>query len=250
MENENIIIEYLQDKLSEEQKGDFEQRLKTDQNFHEEYLMLKRMHSYLLERKDREEYTAKIEKLETKYFQPNNDFPKRSFKRILILTIIILMAILTLWYLLKPKNVNLYESNSDHFALHLVLKNSDNTIALNAENAFNNEDFGLAIVELKKYLKNNGMDTKAKLALGICYLEIGNNTEALKIFDEISTGSSTLKDYGTWYKALYFVKNLDYEQTEEMLKNISKMDVQLYDKTQNLLRDIENLKASNLRREK
>jgi len=243
MEMENIIFEYLLGNLNEEQKRDFELRLESDQNLHEEYLMQKRMYAFLLERNNREEYTSEIEKLGDQYFPSDGQKLKFPIKRVLILAIIILTTILTTWYLLKPKEVNLYESHSDHFALHLVLKSDENTTAINAESAFNEGNFEEAIVSIREYLESNSIDTKARLALGISYLETDQDEEAFKIFDEIGGGNSTLKDYAIWYKALYFVKGSDFISAKKQIGAISEMDKQLYGKGQKLLGDIEDLEV-------
>ena len=243
MGNENFINDYLQGNLSEEQNEDFKQRLKSDEDFNQEYLVQKGMHAYLLERNNRSEYTDKVEKLGVKYFSRRGGQSKPHFKRILILSVIVLATLLAAWYLLKPKEVNLYESNSEHFALHLVLKSDNSTTALNAENAFNRGDFDVATVAIQKYLESNAIDTKAKLALGICFLETGYDTEAIRIFDEITGGESTLRDYGTWYMALYYVKKLDFTEAKELLKTVPKTDVQLHSKTQQLLKELERLET-------
>ncbi len=241
MELENDIFDYLQGNLNEAQKSDFEQRLETDQEFFQEFQIVKQMHSHLLERKDREEYTAEIEKLGEKYFRPDEKAASKiPFGKILILTLIILTAFAAFWYFTKSEEVNLYDTHSDHFALHLVLKSEENTLAVNAENSFNGEDFERAIIDLKKYLEDNTIDTKAKLALGISYLETGKETEAIEIFDNIRNGGSTLEDYGTWYTALYYVKKLDFVNAKDVLKTIPKKDAQLYSKAQQLLLDINN----------
>lgn len=239
MENEYDIIEYFQGKLSEEQKRVFEQRLETDQDFYQEYLTLKPMYSYLLERNNREEYTTEIERLGSKYFSSENKKTYTLTKKYLSFIIIAILSILTIWYLLTPKENDLYDSHADHFALHLVLKSDENTIAINAENAFNKGDFELAIPELKKYLEDNQIDTKARLALGISYLETGNNEEALMIFEEISNGNSTLKGYGTWYKSLYYTRNSKFIEAREVALSIPELDRQLYEKARKLLEDID-----------
>jgi len=239
MENEKVILEYLQGKLNEEQERDFQERLETDEHFFQEYTMLKQMHSYLRERENREEYTKELDHLGSKYFSPEAEKAIPNTKKYLSLIIIAILAIITIWYLLTPKEIDLYDTHADHFALHLVLKSDANTIAVNAENAFNQGRFEMAILELNKYLEANQIDTKARLALGISHLEAGNNKEAMEIFEEISEGSSTLKDYGTWYKALYYAKNSDFTNARKAANSIPVVNKQLYEKAQKLLEDID-----------
>lgn len=241
MENENIINEYILGNLSEEQKIDFEQRLESDQSLYEEYLLQKSMYAYLLERENRAEYTAEIDKLGNQYFPTNDRQSNISLKKTLIVVLVMIAILLTCWYLLRPKEVNLYESHANHFALHLVLKSDINTIALNAESAFNEGKFEEAIPSIQKYLESNSIDTKARLALGISYLETDQNEEAFRIFDEIGNGSSTLKDYAIWYKALYYVKKSDFTSAKEQIGALSDRDMQLNQKAQKLLTDINRM---------
>jgi len=120
MENENIIFDYLQGKLSEEQILDFEQRLKSDKEFFEEYELVKQMHSYLRERNDRETYTAEVEKLGTKYFKDDSSKPMFSTRNILILAIAAIAILIAAWFMFKPQKADLYDSHAKHFALHFV----------------------------------------------------------------------------------------------------------------------------------
>lgn len=243
MENENVIFDYLRDKLNEEQKQDFEQRLESDHDFHQEYLLQKQMYAYLNERSNREAYTSEIENLNAKYFQSDGSQSKWSLKRVIILAVILLTSVFAAWYLLKPKEVDLYESHAEHFALHLVLKSDDSDIASDAESAFNQGEYQVAVAAIQKYLENNSIDTKARLALGISMLESGDEDKALDIFEEISAGSSTLKDYGTWYVGLYHVKKRDYSKAQKILNTIPKSDVQLHNKAQKLLEEIKSIKV-------
>lgn len=238
MKYQNEILEYLEGKLNEAQISDFKLRLESDQEFSEEYLTLKQMFSHLNERRYRSSYADEINKLNDQYFAPKSKKNGMSLKNILISSLLIIAGLLAAWYLLKPKTADLYESNSNHFALHLVVKSDQDQNTSNAERAFNNENFEEASIALNQYLITNSSDTKAKLALGICYLETENSNKAIAIFEEISNGSSTLKDYGTWYKALYYVKNSEYSKAKDILYNIPELDAQLFNKAQKLLKDL------------
>ncbi|MEM9546887.1 MAG: CDC27 family protein [Bacteroidota bacterium] len=238
MENAKVIFDYLQGNLSAAQEQVFEQRLESDDEFLEEYMLIKQMYSHLRERNDREMYTAKVEELGTKYFNKKPGSSRFTIKNILLLVIATLAILFIVWYILKPQKTELYKDHAKHFALHLVMKSDVNEDAIASEESFNSGNYKNATIAIQKYLNANPMDTKARLALGICHLETENLQEAIEIFDEIRNGTSTLRDYGTWYAALYYVKLEEYEQANEMLDSISENDPQLNKKRQTLQDDL------------
>ena len=243
MENINLIQDYLQGNLSDEEKNQFRERLRNEPNLMEEYNAQKQMHIYLIDNNSRDQYTAHLNQLGDKYFPSDKKTTSSSnqFKPY-ILAAIILLASLASFYFYNKKSQNIYESHSNHFALHLVQKSIESETALNAENAFNSGRFDIAKVALEKYLIKNNMDTKAKLALGICFLELDNHEKAIEYFDEISEGKSTLKTQAKWYKALYFIKTSQYENAQKTLLEIPNSDKQLFNKSKILLEDLNNLK--------
>ena len=158
MNNDTEIIRYLQGKLSATEVDQFEQKLKVDAAFSKEYQSVKQMHTYLLERQQRPTYTKEIDRLNHTYFSKESSSP--IIQKAIAFILFLLLAFLLYWFLFKPEPKSLYEMNADHFALHLVTKSDAHTLALNAERAFNQREYILAIKEINKYLKQNNNDTK------------------------------------------------------------------------------------------
>ena len=157
MENENLILEYLQGNLPIEEQKAFQKRLDDEPTLMQEYLSLKPMYSYLIEKKARPEYTAELDRLGDKYFLPKEKKTKSNKLKLLIIALVALLAVFTLYHLINKTNQSLYESHADHFALHLVQKSSANEFALDAENAFNSQKYEKAKNALEQYLVKNHM---------------------------------------------------------------------------------------------
>ena len=239
MENANIIIEYLNGELNDDQAQDFRSRLESDPSFREEYEMMKDMHIHMQHRKYEGQYLAEIETLNQKHFEASGKYGIDIKKWIILLLALGALA-LAIWYFQSSTKTDLYEAHADHFALYLVTKNDENTTALNAENSFNEENFAEAINAITAYLKQNNQDTKAQLALGISYLETNDVDNALKIFKLIGSGTSTLKDYGLWYEALAYVKMKQYDEAKVVLERSELTDPLLITKKNSLLQELRN----------
>jgi len=95
-----------------------------------------------------------------------------------------------------------YEQFAQHQPLSLTERGEgDNGITL-AEAAFNGGQYSDAIAPLKKYLQLNRDDARARLALGISYLETNKNAEAVRVLTEVAENGGAVAPYGNWYLAL------------------------------------------------
>jgi len=238
MSNENHILAYLQGNLSTAAELKFRDRLASNHTFREEYESVKQMYAYLKEREARSEYSEHLSRLGKKHFRSSQIWHLSSWKKIAAAAALILMTTFANWYLKSPAPDHLYANYADHFALHIVTKSDENTVALLAEKSFNQGNYEQAIAHIEAYLELNEMDTKARLALGISHLEAENNDSALAIFKTIGKGDSTLKYYGIWYEALYYVKIADFAKAKSILQLIPQRERQLYSNAQNLAKKL------------
>ncbi len=104
---------------------------------------------------------------------------------------------------------------------------------------FNNKEYQQAFGILQPLVSKQRDDIQLYLALGYCYMQTGNDEEALSIFNKVIAGSSVYQDQAYWYKALLLLKQNkiaecytvlgylsatadDHQQAEELMKKIEK----------------------------
>ncbi|TXF91482.1 hypothetical protein FUA23_01950 [Neolewinella aurantiaca] len=102
-----------------------------------------------------------------------------------------------------------YEQFAQHQPLSLTERGDGDNGITQAEAAFNNGRYEEAILPLTEYVELNKEDARARLALGISYLETGNDAEAIRVLTEVAETGGSVAPYGNWYLALAAVRNDD-----------------------------------------
>ena len=245
MENDNytLIEKYLLGELSEEDRLSFQQRLKEDKAFKEEYDLQKSMNIFLEKDRNKAALQSQFEKLGEAFFNEAEEtkvIPLKNNRNRFVIGIITAAAIGLLFFFWNPfQSGSIYDQYASHSPLALIEKSSGNESAINAEKYFNDKNYELAYTNLTTYLTTNPEDQRAKLALGISALETGKNAEAIDIFSQIKNGGSALKHYGTWYLALSYLKEKDFDKAASFLKEIPNSEKKLFDDAQEILGTIE-----------
>lgn len=240
--NYTLIEKYLNGELNEEEILSFKTRLTEDTDFAQEYNLQKSMNIFLEKDKNAPALKKQFAKLGSEFFQEKNNekvIPidrKKGNRRSLYGMIGAIAAIALLLFIFNPfQSGNLYDQYAAHQPLALTEKSTNASIATEAETFFNQKKYDLAYKNITMYLQENSDDQKAQLVLGISALEIGKDEEARAIFQKIHEGNSALKNYGTWYLALAYLKNKDFDQTKNYLKQIPNSERSLYTKAEKLL---------------
>lgn len=246
-DNYTLIEKYLNGELNEEEIKKFQTRLKEDSTFSEEYTLQKSMNIYLEKDRNQPTLESKLDSLGSDFFKEEKKEEKdkvipisRNKNRTRwLIGLIATAAIAALLVMFNPfQGEDLYQQYATHQPISLTEKSTGNDIATNAETAFNQKKYSLAYEKLTIYLQENPEDQKAQLSLGISALEIGKTEEAISIFKKINTGSSALKNYGTWYLALSYLKQNDFKNAKFFLNQIPNSEKVLFDKAQKLHEDL------------
>lgn len=246
-DNYTLIEKYLNGELNEEEIKNFKTRLNEDAAFSEEYTLQKSMNIFLEKDRNQPSLKSKLETIGGDFFkeEKNEEKPKvipisrnKNRNRWLV-GLIATAAIAVLLVMFNPfQPQDLYQQYASHQSISLTEKSSGSDAGTNAEQAFNQKNYALAFENLTIYLQENPDDQKAQLALGISALESGKTEEAISIFTKINVGSSALKNYGTWYLALSYLKQKDFEKTKTFLNQIPSSEKKLFEKAQSLLKDL------------
>ena len=246
--NYTLIEKYLTGELNEEEVKSFQARLNEDTTFSAEYTLQKSMNIFLEKDRNQPALKSKLESLgkdfflETENQQEDKVIPisRNKNRNRWLISLLATAAVAVLLVMFNPFQQNdLYQQYASHQPISLTEKSTGSGLATKAETAFNQKDYALAYENLTIYLQENSADQKAQLALGISALEFGKTEEAISIFKKINTGNSALKNYGTWYLALSYLKQKDFEKAKAWLRQIPDSEKVLFGKVQKLLKDLE-----------
>jgi len=238
--NFTLIDKYFKNELTASDQVEFNQQLDSDPVFAEEFAFQRSMHIYSEGIQHKAQLTQKLNNLGQEFFtkeaKPKSaKIIKNKFFRVLVSA----AAIGLLLIMFNPfSSQDLYQNFAQHRNLALIVKSDNSDWAKKAEHDFNTQNYNQAIVDLNAYLKENPNHQRALLALGISHLETNQTEEAIQIFSKIKAGNSTLNNYGTWYLALTYVKNKDFEKANQLLKEIPSSDKGLYAQAQKLMKEL------------
>ncbi|MFT5166335.1 MAG: tetratricopeptide (TPR) repeat protein [Saprospiraceae bacterium] len=236
-----LIEDYIAGSLPESQRAEFELRLGKDAAFAEAFQLQKSMNAFLVKENKKGTLISQLEELGEKHFNSPPQarivpfYRRKIFAGLAIAASIAILVFAINSLFQKP----LYNQYAMHQAINLVEKGDSDQLAVTAQNQFNDKDYTNAFQSLTKYLLESPEDTKAMLAKGICALELDKTAEAISIFNQIHLGDSALKNNGTWYLALSYLKQNNLEKTKEYLKLIPKSDQFLSTKANALLGKME-----------
>ena len=230
-----LIEDYLLGQLSPEEKATVERRLITDAAFAEAFQLQKSMLAFLVKENNKGQLIPQLEELGKKHFEKT---PAKTIginrRRILTGLAIAASIALLIFALNQIFQQPLYDQYAIHQPLNLIEKSESAPTAAQAQEQFNNKNYKGAYQSLTTYLEQFPDDTKALLAKGISALELNRYEEALTIFDQIHQGSTVFQSTGTWYLALTYLKQKNFEKAKEFLNQIPRSDRLLYNKAQEL----------------
>ncbi|MFK8009399.1 MAG: tol-pal system YbgF family protein [Saprospiraceae bacterium] len=247
-DNYTLIEKYLNGELNEEEIKKFQSRLKEDTVFAEEYTLQKSMNIFLEKNRNQPALESKLASIGKDFFvegkneQEDKVIPisRNKNRNRWIIGLIATAAVAALLVMFNPfQEGDLYQQYAAHQPISLTEKSTGNDVSTKAETAFNQKNYALAYENLTLYLQENPADQKAQLALGISALEDGKTTEAITIFEKMATGDSAFKDYGTWYLALSYLKQKDFEKAKSFLSQVPNSEKSLFKKAQKLLKDLD-----------
>ncbi len=240
-DNYTLIEKYLNGELNEEEIKSFQTRLKEDSAFSEEYTLQKSMNIFLEKDRNQPALESALASIGKDFFTEENKvipIARNKNRNRWLIGLIATAAVAALLVMFNPfQQQDLYNQYAAHQPIALTEKSTGNDLSTKAETAFNQKDYALAYENLTLYLQENPADPKATLALGISALEEGKTAEAISIFEKINAGSSALKNYGTWYLALSYLKEKNFEKAGATLRLIPNSEKTLFNKAQKLLKE-------------
>lgn len=75
-----------------------------------------------------------------------------------------------------------------------------------AAETFNSRDYRSALTQLNTYHLSNPQDTKVRLFVGLCYLELQQHDDARAVFQQITKYDKVWANEAYWYMALSYLR--------------------------------------------
>ncbi len=218
---------YLNNELSEEELKSFEEQLKSDTDFKEDFEVYCALESSLVSKFENEEEALALRKtlsdLGSQHIKQGESNKKETkviplfrFRNLMVAASIALL----IGFFLFNNGSPVYEDFAQHNSLELVVRGDNNEAISKAEHAFNSKNYEEALKQLTVLAGNYPNDSEISLYLGISQLELNNYDEAETIFNNIGEGNSAFATKAVWYKALTFLKQRKLHECKEVLKTI------------------------------
>lgn len=218
------LNKYLAGELSKEEYDIFAERIKNEPELQKELAWQQETNAFL----QRKEGAGNLKKT---FSNVEKDFFKKEKPEVKVVNIArrkwlglvgVAAAAALLFFVFNPfTSPDLYQQYSNPTAISLLDRSDAIANAREAETAFNAGDYKKAYAFLSAYLSDNQDDIQALLAKGIAATEIANYKEAEQILKSISNGKTLLKQEGTWYLALMYLKQGEIENAKVSLQKIS-----------------------------
>ena len=235
---------YLKNELTEIEKIAFEEKLQSDADFKQEFEIYKALETSLSSKFKNEESEQELRKtltnLGTQFIKEEVSTKKKSkvislfnYKKLMVAASI---AILISFFIFKNGNP-VYSDFANHTNLEFTVRGDNNQTITNAETAFNAKNYKTAFAQLTVLEAQFPNDIEIQLYKGICLLEMDKFSQAETIFETISRGNSAFLTKATWYKALSYLKQEQFEACKNTLKTIPE-SAEEYTQAKKLLRKL------------
>jgi len=242
-EDNRLIEEYLDGRLSVEARATLEARLAGDEELAQALKLRQDMDRQLRKREKRAKLQNTLADLNEEFFKVEvpTAAPKEA-KRIPLhrrwyayaaAIALVVTVSLVLYLNLRP---GLYDQYAQHAPLALTAMSAQtDALAAEAELAFNSKNYEAAYTALQGYMGTNQTNNLANLYLGISALETDRLSEAQTIFNRLKAETDgTTNDYAQWYLALTYLKQGDKVACRAALEEIGE-NSEWYEEAQGVL---------------
>ncbi|MCK4561494.1 MAG: hypothetical protein KAT78_01180 [Flavobacteriaceae bacterium] len=243
MDNQNYILfeDYLNGTLAQNEKTSFEERLKKDTLFNNEFNTYKELSSFLKNKFENEEasisFKANLKNISNKHFEKQKPSKKiiqfKPWQYAIAASFLLFFGIQ--YFNSTTPNYNNFTS---YDTISLIVRGSQNELLSNAEKAFNENDFAKSEIYFTQLLETNIDNNELKLYKAFSQIELNKFKDADTTLSILSKGNSVYKNKATWYLALSKLKQKDYKACLAILKTID-TEADDYKNAKKLLKKLE-----------
>lgn len=230
---------YLNNEMSLDEKNIFENLLQEDKNIKEQFLLYKQT-TQLLDLKfsnETKDFKENLKIISKNHFSENNNKKSKviSIQSKWFAIAAMLVVFIGIWFLNNPKNPSYLEYNQ-HENANFVERSENNQNIMKAQKYFNEKQYEKA----NEVFKNLELieKTDVQLYYAISLIETNQFNKATTILEPISKGKSIYVNDANWYLALASLKQKEYANCENYLKQISD-ESEKYAKAQKLLNELD-----------
>jgi predicted Zn-dependent protease len=234
----HIFEAYLTGDLESEELKEHNKKLKEDNDYKESFELYKSINQHLTNKyeneKDLDQFKNSVTNISNSYFETRKKSKFAWVKMALAASIIIAIG---LYFLIGEVSKPQYQELAQIPTIHLSERGVNANIYLQAETAFNSEQYANAIELFDQILKEDAQRHSIRLYQGIAYMEMEKPEEAKKLYDEIIQEENAFSEEALWYAALNELKKEDYQACKVYLKKI-KPSASRYEDASNLLKEL------------
>jgi hypothetical protein len=258
VEKDILIAQFLRGELSEQERQSFMDRLASDTEFREQFLLEKQLtdsldedswsffenantaeikeYEAIFRSKETQQLKQAIQKAQESYNQSQK--PKRNW-----ILYVAAAAIITLFSVLLFNQSE--ESTDELFAsylqksnlLALVNRNGNDSIFSLAQTSFDNKQYN-RVVELLSPIADTTKNSNVYVYLAISDIELGAFSKAEKILNKLIASDLLDSQKGHWYKSLLYLKSNQLEKSKRELQLIIDSSFYQNDKAKNLIKKL------------
>ena len=236
--NEQLYItfeNYFNNEMLQEEKLEFENQLQNDIELQEKFELYKETTQFLATKFDKETIAFKenLKSISRENFAEKEVKKSKviDFKPFYYAVAASVVLAFGTWFMMQgnPEYGDFNQHENAYFTERgSIIKN----LRL-AQNAFNEKNYKVAIENFEIVLKDYDKP-EVRFFYGISLLEENRYVEAETNFVSIQNGTSVYKDKATWYLALSKLKQNQFEECKNYIKQIPE-DAEDYEKAQKLL---------------
>lgn len=237
-----IFEDYLSEKLNQEERVDFENRLKTNSKFNETFVTYKELSSFLEHKfedgEKTEAFKDNLNSISNTHFKAKKADKKGYSLKPWQYAIAASFALLFGLFMFNQLSTPTYNDYADYGSISLAIRGTQNQLFTKAEKAFNTKDFSQSELYFTQILEYDNTNTEIKLYKGISLIELNKFNEADAILEKLKQGNSAYKNKAIWYLALSKLKQKDTEACLDILKTLSE-DAEDFKQAQKLLKKLD-----------
>lgn len=247
MNEENYIAfeSYLNNEMSSDEKIIFEEKLQNDSQFKANFNLYKETTSFIENKFDFKtiDFKENLKSISESHFSEILPSSKRQVKSKVIqfkpwyYAVAASVAILFGTWFFMQNSIPQYEDYNQHENANLVERGSVIKNLKAAQDAFNAKNYKVAIQNFEIVLKEYDKP-EVRYFYAISLLENNQYTDAESTFTKLQSGTSIYKDKATWNLALSKLKQKQFEECKNYIKQLPE-DAEDYAKAQKLLSNLD-----------
>ena len=216
-----LLDDFFNDLLKEEERQTVLERAATDHEFAEELELRRQMSDWPRREAGRQALRENLETIGAAFFDapaeeqaPPAMKASVNWRRWMMAAAAVMLLGVAVWFISRPEP-SLYRQYAQYTPPSFTERGNVENAAAQAENAFKAGRYAEALAALDQMLVAQPENLTAILYKGICLLEINRPAEARAVLAPLAQGRSALRADATWYSALSYL----LENNPEACKN-------------------------------